>query len=949
MSSWFVPVSEDRVRKALDETAAAIGFNLRLKHQLDLGNHLATAGPINQAQPVADPTQQAAASLLSTYYDGKLLVGTITDNTSLAYCYRVSFENGMGPLPALYLNDTSGLATGPRRVTTLAVGTEVLVYLHHQENTTAYILAVLPMPTLAANLALMEQITYASRQRVDDAHHLPIRLSEDGALGDWSGGKMLDALMGGEHGWVTETGLRILLDSFMLQVAVDDMCGIFGFYHDQLLRICAYNHQMWTAGYEREALNDQGEYNDVEGWTPYPWEHLGLFAPGDPHREYDADQWQRYQPWYGKFEPRDDHMQAWHRLRQIHGYLGQGGKRLLQTAPPRESTSKHFAFEGSTHSQAVVAPHFAGLFDEFLGLNGRLSMQSAHGFSFVKRIPIISPSRKRKPEQPGGLGDDPDSYKHAGRQGSGPDHKITGDLEAQGPSPAMTRASGVLDLHAYLFNYAGLHPFHYHAKDWDVPEESELDYTDKYSFFVPDVTRLNSQQRLDDSPTVQVKVDERYGVQTFYYNEAGWSILPDGGLVFFNGHGAEIRMVGGDIVLAAPGDIWLKSGRNCITWAGLDAIIRAQKSIDLTATHRDIRAVAGQHMQLLSGNSGDGGTLIENRANQARYDFSQQGEDATASGLMLKSRHTPIVQWGAGLYMRTGGGTEGDEGRVDPGPIVLDAAKGQANIATNSMGLNHFVNRNGTIRHLFGIEDDIDGGNEFSSYQTILGSQTMVGEGLNVVGQVTARDSFVSERGHVITAQAAGGTVDVSPLRDQDLARVIQFMRQADTRQKAGTASTSLTGEILYGTELNIWYDANEAGSDEVIGKADVSLRSVAQYKTTNWSLYEDRWQQLNRLSQQPPAPFWRERPVTWHGQETYPYPGKENFTDSSGHFYEQDLTLVEFTSPGKGRSMDRGAADNLNAEYADPSYGVPVAKPLNDYYRVVCPVDQASPGTSNP
>ena len=79
-----------------------------------------------------------------------------------------------------------------------------------------------------------------------------------------------------------------------------------------------------------------------------------------------------------------------------------------------------------------------------------------------------------RPEEP--LGNNETNYKFSGVVGTGKEHEITGDIETHGANTNFNRALGVLDMHAYFFNYAGLHPFFYHDKDYQVVEESGADW-----------------------------------------------------------------------------------------------------------------------------------------------------------------------------------------------------------------------------------------------------------------------------------------------------------------------------------------------------------------------------------------------------------------------------------------------------------------------------------------
>ena len=139
-----------------------------------------------------------------------------------------------------------------------------------------------------AELALSDFIHQSSRcgLRVDKTHSAPFGCDDHGGIADWSNGRPFDGMSLGEWGAITETGLRVFLDPFMVQLAVDEATGVFAFYHDQLLRLAGYNTQMFSGGHEIEVGVDQGEVHHYDGFTPYPWEQCGAPTPGmDPYRE----------------------------------------------------------------------------------------------------------------------------------------------------------------------------------------------------------------------------------------------------------------------------------------------------------------------------------------------------------------------------------------------------------------------------------------------------------------------------------------------------------------------------------------------------------------------------------------------------------------------------------------------------------------------------------------
>ena len=864
--------------------------------------------------PIADPQNQKAANAFSFAHTSRVVWGTITDTTALANVYRVQFEKGVAPLPCMYAPRTTHSAYGIRELTTLQAGTSVLCVIHpHVHN--GVIFAVIPPPNRTGKDTLEDVIAQAGRHRVDEAHKFPLRMDENGYIADMRAGRPFDTIMGGETGWIAETGGRIMIDSFMFQCAIDEMCGVFGFYHDQMLRVAGYNMQVWTAGYEREAQDDQGEYNDVEGWTPYPWEHMGLPSRGDPRVELTPEDQQFNKPWYSHWEPKEDAQQPHHRTRVFHGYLGQGSKQLVQGAPP-STVASPLTYGVDRDLQTP------GLHEDNVGLDGARFIASAKRISITKRLGIISPKRHQRAEQPE-TGDEPSNYRHAGESslGDGPEHKITGDLETPSDgSPLMSRAAGLLDMHAYLFNYAGVHPFVWHTQDWLTPEESALDHTGGYSVEAPDFTLLGSQMHLAEPEAIELDIDHRLAAQKFFKNQSAFELLEDGGVVIFDGFGSEFRMTGGEITISAPGDIWLKSGRNLMSWAGGDWITRARNAADLTVTEKDIRFKAEGNFQMLAGNGGKGAMLLESRATESISTWDECGEAVEGSGIILRAKNAGVVAHAADIYLRTRAG--GSDARS--GDIVFDAAVGTADIITHSRDFHSFMQN--TRRHSFGVEDSITSGNEFSPVQTTLNGQLCVSEDVAIGAQLLVETGIAIARGHI--ASPTGGVV--SSLTSLSVQKVRTRIRTC----VSSADSSSAVGRAAYLAKLEQqWYQPGFAGHDKTIDNVEFGYRTEEEYKIpSDFMLYEDRWQQMARLTNKIPA-RWTEKPVLCHGEPHWPYPGKDMFTKDK--FAQPASTLFEFTA-SQGRSKDRfGAPGELATAYSEPKYGDPTPVALDGNYPI--------------
>jgi hypothetical protein len=240
--------------------------------------------------PISDMFRRMVAYSCGFGNGGQVCYGCIVDGSATNNCYRVNIERGTAPKIAVPLMTTSQANVGATEINTYAPGSHVLLYIHSQLPH-AFILGVIPTAAVIGRNSVHDAIALTSRFRVDEAHKHYTKLDGGSGMANWNCWKPFDNTQVGEWGATGVTGLKITLDDFMVQMAVNEFTGVFGFYHDQMLRVAGYNMQTWTAGHERDAYMDQAEYNDTQGYSPYPWEAMGVLKPGlDMIQTYTPDQ-----------------------------------------------------------------------------------------------------------------------------------------------------------------------------------------------------------------------------------------------------------------------------------------------------------------------------------------------------------------------------------------------------------------------------------------------------------------------------------------------------------------------------------------------------------------------------------------------------------------------------------------------------------------------------------
>lgn len=945
--------------------------NSRVTRQIiDAGLHasnVASNDAFANLRPSADPAIRYVDYCLSPGRGGDVLIGHIVDGAASVNAYIVELWGYDLAVVAEAVSPTSSSVLGAAAFNAYTPGTTVLVY-RHPTLPQAFILGSLPPP--AANKADSQHdvISQTTRKCVDEAHVRYLKMKDGSRLMNFSAWQPLDSTMGNEWGAITSTGLGVSLDNFMVKMSVNEFTGVFGFYHDSLLRLSGYNMQTWTAGHERDAYMDQAEYNDTQGYTPYPWEHMGALFPGqDIVQEYDdADltQADRF-PYYGHWENKYDNLQPFHRTQKFYGYYGQG-ERTVVCGPNSSATWNTYKLEkagkppkpfestvenefslprtpGKGSDKSAIdeeSPHI-GFAEDNTGLDGRRFIASAKGISLVKRLLLPVPSRLRRPED--GKGDTEKNYKFAGRFGGGPEHKITGDLEATDKYPNLQRAAGLLDLHGYLFNYAGLHPFFWHAKDYKTWEQSELEHA-QYNHVVPDYTRLKGSMYLPEPEHQSIRVDQRYGDQNYYASESFVTLLEDGGVVIADGYGAEIRMTAGTVTISAPGDVWFKSGKNTQVWAGRDCIVRANNTVDISSTEQNVRVKAEQNVMILGGNDSSeklGGVLIESRAKAAMYDFEEPGDAVTFGGVILRAKKAEVITHAKHIYLRTVGAYKGHPEVPDEGNITIDASYGGGTISTRSTSLINYIDKkDGFVFHAF--RDALDGyvrvASAFGKEFIYLNGPTysdgpIIADGKKEGYSFMARNNIFINRGHIYTKKAVSQP-KVLPCTGECEEDVNNNVNQIKRR-----VNNDIPEELQKFHDQSLvplWYEDKRAGNRETIIKAEFSFRRDQDYRVNDFEIFEDRWQQMARLAGQE-LDTWEERPVTTYaGDETWPFPGKAKLNEEEV-FLTQDFTIAEFSGGGI-RDKDRGSDGSLSGEYSSPKFADPERQTLVSGYKIIKP-----------
>jgi len=851
---------------------------------------------------INDPDSAWRGKLLSLEKQPPTTVGVITHAVPTYNYYRVLLANGAGAVPccALSSNGTAWVPLGPRPTSVYAPNSTVLVSLPANVHY-GVILGAIPdeLCTGAEKHNVPDWIQQGGNTGLkrEDAHMRPVtEMYREGGMRVWNSQSPMDseAL---EWGIMTETGIGVLIDCFQAYLRVSESCGLFLNLWDDYCRLAGLNMDIQTFAWWLQSRDDEGENQLLEGRPIYPWEAIGLYDSGTEWPHEFEDKPVHYDLPKGKIDLDDseEDLQPVMRCMGYGGYLGQGWQRLL-IKPAKKSGKRFFKDEDPD----------CGLFHELIAMDGSWTVRSAKSVYIGHRVLIPNPKRKRLQEDQS-EGDDArkDNYKFSSKFGGGEDHKIK-DVTVSGEEQHLLRVAGVLDLLAFNYNWKGLHPFHYHKVDYKLHQESELS-----QFFTKvqdklDFGSLASKDFMEYPTPRKIYIDHRYAEVDYFQREAFWVQHEDGSMSFGCGYGAQIAFVGGQLQLTAPGDILLQAGKRVVNM-GWDCITRAKNSVDISANEKDVRIKAEKNMQLLAGNGEQGGILLESKATgKVQMYKDQYGEDVVSSGVVCLAKQSECAMLASEIYLRTGGGV------MQPGDITIDASKGRKAVQLYGNKVRMWVNRAVDIWHVYQDESaSPTQSHRFSLSTSIIGGNVLVEKNmiiydgnLLVKKNLAVKKNIVAERNIVAGKNLAHKPSPFVGMHDGSIKVPDEPFQAAEDahQQHKEIGATVFNGKIV-----NRWYSENKLGNDDTIEPIGFSYRDPpsgdVQYRTQEFKMLEPRWQQLARLGMGSGGTGWTEKPVSYQGQDTYPWPGKKKWKEEQVFFQYQKHEIFD---DGKVMSKDR-------------------------------------------
>ena len=808
--------------------------------------------PIRPTKSNADPFSTTATSRQDLSKSNNVFLGIVAEVLPFWGWYKVISYNGGYAIPCNLISDCSQTPMGARRIGSIQPHTKVH-FIKPSSGSHGTIIGVEPEVMPNVSDVLPDLISMATNfKSYQEATNSFLTSYDSQCLGDFSRGSPIDSTLVGERGWVCETGTSVFIDPFMAYVKADENCGFWAFHMDQLARMHGHNVQIRSCMTEHEYFNDTCESTGYMGVAAYPWEGLGALEFGVPTAQVNEDT--------GFTDVAKDigyeNQQPYHRLQTFTGYMGQGFRQILRLPPDAGGI-----FELGQRGGDMV-------WEQHLALDGNYHIRSSQGITIAHSPLYRSPVRTARMEDEEN-GDNEDNYKFSGIIGGGEEHKLRDTPVQADEFPARVLIAD--DDVAYSFAWRNEHPFVYHKKDFISYEDPDEEATPSYS-------QLSGQWYIQPGEPVAKKVDHRYEAK---YNNlmSYFKIMPDGTIVIAGPHGEEIRMVGGSIEISCPGDIQLRPGRNLISMAGRSTAIKSKEDVDISSTDADVRFKAEKNAMFLAGNGKkEGNLIIENKSDIDR-------------GIVLRSASGISALAENDIYLRSG-----SDGSAKN--IIIDAGTdGSGDICMSSNRVGIFISEG--RYDFFGSGTSRKPSNGFTPAGAVIGAPLYADGTIAGLGYMVCRNHMISTQGHIATALSksySGFVGDLSSPVDDEGTTAAQQADDSLNKIKEYVERVNKLGDELYQAYIKSPFtdagnigDADNAGG---WGKNAFKFKSTDEYKATGFKLYESRWQQRDRMFGGE-AKTWTENPVVYLEENTYPYPGKEAWTEQPS-MKEVDLLFYD-------------------------------------------------------
>lgn len=281
-----------------------------------------------------------------------------------------------------------------------------------------------------------------------------------------------------------------------------------------------------------------------------------------------------------------------------------------------------------------------------------------------------------------------------------------------------------------------------------------------------------------DSPRLAGITVDKYSGDICLYHEGGAGIRITGNGVFIEGMQVRINSTK-DIVLIGR-DIQLSGNRNVTMVA-----------------NRNTRVYSGVNLSLLSGNSGRGGTLIENRSTSKSHDLAEganEPEKAVMSGINIKASKSNVSLLGGGVLVKAG-----DRANNIKGDVIIIADTGEFYTSAAGKFVQHSVS--GRIDAFGPTRQNIQAINYYGQFISSFSGQVSA-SALWSDGDVVARSNVTATTGRV--ADSFGeGVGKMRPEAQQLTLRSLEQLKSQLREERNAARQTFNALQPVYFTKNN--------------------------------------------------------------------------------------------------------------------------------------------------
>ena len=665
-------------------------------------------------------------------------------------------------------------------------------------------------------------------------------------------------LLAGDHGAVNELGVGYSVLKFTAQLHAG-YANVSVSYVDNTVRLTGDRILMESPSMEHDHFQDQGESSTIHRSTPYQWEGMGAPLPGDdPANNEDRELSPEFN---GEEQLSIWDVETWDqvgifRYMELEGYLG-GLMHSWAILPPEEQLPV-------TRDRELNWP---GVAEHQVNVDGFITIRTAKGLLLEKTAMIPVPQQKLDPWDPEG---DKDADCDWGKDAYDSD-KVDYDWGDEDPT---SRAGRAIDHNLFRTGEANVRALLDHVKDWSVPQETDIPAAAGAVPMSPLGTKFHA-----DLPTAKTRrVDHRRTAVKYYPGRSFILFGDDGSITFQDAYGSSLVMSGGNVELCPRGDLLVRPGRSVINMAPRDIILNAGHAVEVATSKGDVRIKSERNLHALAGNSGEGGILLESRADDttgAMNDFEEQGEGSLSSGVTIKSKNAPFAVWGSKIFMQSW-----DEG------IVIDAGKGLKDLDLLGKDVRMVGYRSSSL--IAGVKPGTGGGEpenadmikvEGNSASILAGGvlAKFAGSSFRMLKDGGGSANMLVGGGLNVTGVIASPSTEISPLEPANMVPSI-----ADLKAEVHEESTDFV-TAWNELEAEVYTSTSGFGNTEFARKFSFSFnKSLLYWTDTDFVLNATYWQMRyaatgGRTWDQPVVVFQERESI-----QTRPWPGHESWAGNS-------------------------------------------------------------------